>query len=74
MEMQLAFIRRCSKLQFSQECLVMWLEKRKKSLEENFGKDLLELPVYTFQKVLVFLLLCIQNEVFKEICIKKRLK
>ena len=39
MEMQLAFIRRCSNLQFSQECLVVWLEERKKSLEENFGKN-----------------------------------
>ena len=34
-----------SNLHFSQECLVVWLVKRKKSLDENFGKDLVELTV-----------------------------
>ena len=42
MEMQLLIIRSFSSLQISQECLGAWLEKRKKHLEENLGKNLVE--------------------------------
>ena len=70
MKMQLAFIRH--KLKFSPEFLVVWLEKREVS-----GRELwkgLGGTYSTFQKVLDFLLLRIQKDVYKEICIKERLK
>ena len=45
--------------------------------KEVLGKELwkgLSGTNSTFQKVFVFLLLCIQKDVSKEICIKERLK
>ena len=57
-----------SNLQFSQECLVVWLEKRKKSLEGNFGKDLVELIVPS-RKYLPFF--CY---VYRKMCTKRDLE